>query len=410
MTEVGEFVVARLGAQGDGVTESRGKQVFLPFALAGERVRATILGESGELLEVLTPSPDRVQPVCRHFTACGGCAVQHLAENAYALWKRETVVSAFRSRGLDAPVSALISPSGLRRRAVFSAKKISDRVFLGFHEGGSERVIDIEECPILEPKIVAALSGLRLLIAPFVLAKEQGRLAVTLTDGGLDVAYDGSASRLAPAQRAVLANSASRLDLARLSFAGDPVFEARPATLQFGPATINIPPASFIQALAGAERQIVELILAGLGKVKSVADLFSGAGAFAFPIATKARVSSFDADADAVRAMNNAVKRTRGIKPVTAQVRDLFLEPLSALELNEHDAIVFDPPRAGADAQCRMIAKSKVKTVIAVSCNPATLARDARTLIDGGYILDKVTPIDQFRYSSHVEAVCIFHR
>lgn len=409
MAEVRELIVTRLGAQGDGVAEADGQQFFVPYALAGERVRAAISGGRGQRLEILDRSADRIAPVCRHFTRCGGCAIQHLSETAYAAWKRETVVAAFRARGIDAPVGALVRPAGLRRRAVFSAKKAGTGMILGFHEPASESVVDVIECPILSPSIVAALPGLRRLISPFV-AKDEGRLSITLTVNGLDVAFDGTAKRLTPAQRAALAHAAAQLDLARLSFAAEPVYEARPATLKFGPAKVVIPPATFIQAVADVETHMSEFILAHLGKVKSVADLFCGAGALTFPVATKVKVAAFDSDMAAIGALNDAVKQTRGIKPVTARVRDLVREPLSALELNEHEAVVFDPPRAGADAQCKMIAKSKVKTVIAVSCNPATLARDARTLIDGGYGLESIMPIDQFRYSPHVEVIAVFKR
>jgi 23S rRNA (uracil1939-C5)-methyltransferase len=410
MGDLQDVVISRVGAQGDGVAETGNGSVFVPYTLAGERVRCDVSGERGVLHSILTASEVRIAAVCRHFGTCGGCAVQHMAPEAYRTWKRELVVAAFAARGIDAQITEMVVPKGRRRRAAFTVERQLHGVELGFRAAGSHDLVDVSECPVLEPKIVNALPGLRALVAPLMAPRAELRMGVTLTKSGLDVTLEGIKRKLSPDVRTRIAMDAAALNLARVSVEGEPVYQAVSPVLKFGPAEVAVPPGIFVQANGDAEAAIAALIVSELGKVKSVADLFSGVGAFTFPISVKAKVSAFDSDASAIAALAKGVKTATGIKPVTARVRDLFREPLSAMEINEFDAVVFDPPRAGADAQVRMLAKSKVKTVIAVSCNPATLARDARTLIDAGYRLDAVTPIDQFHYSAHVEAVAVFRR
>jgi 23S rRNA (uracil1939-C5)-methyltransferase len=410
MAEPRELRISHVGAQGDGVARDNGTQVFIPFTLPGERVKAAVSGDQWELVEVLEPSPVRVEPVCRHFGQCGGCSVQHMATEAYRNWKRDLVVSAFRARGLDCDVAAMVAHAGKRRRAVLAVERNEAGVVIGFHKGASHALVAIEECPVLEPKIVASLPALRALVVPLLSRHREARLTVTLTLSGLDVELDATERRLTPELRSHLAAEVNRLALSRLVVGGEIICETSPPMLRFGPAEVALPPGVFVQAVAEAESEIARRIVDAVGKPKSVADLFCGLGAFTFPLAMKTRVTAYDGDRRAIAALAAAAKRTQGLKPVTAQTRDLFREPLSPLELNEHDAIVFDPPRPGAEAQARRLAKSKVKTIVAVSCNPATLARDARHLIDGGYRLQSATPIDQFVYSAHVEVVAVFRR
>jgi 23S rRNA (uracil1939-C5)-methyltransferase len=409
MSEQRELLITRVGAQGDGIAESNGAPVFVPFALAGERVIADVEGERGRLVRILQPSAERIEPICRHFGTCGGCAVQHMSSGAYRSWKRDLVTSAFAARGLDVGVDALVEPGGKRRRAVFSIERSDKGVAIGFHEAQSHALVAIEECPVLEPKIVAALPALNALVQSLI-SKRGARLTVTLTKSGLDVLLDGIERRLTPDIRSRLASGASALQLARLAVGNDVVVETLPPFLSFGTADVVLPPGGFVQAVAEAEAEMARRVLAAVGKIKTVADLFCGIGAFAFPLAARAKVLAFDGNQLAIEALNAAAKKASGLKPITARVRDLFREPLSPLELNEHDAIVFDPPRAGAEAQAQRLAKSRVKTVVAVSCNPATLARDARHLVDGGYKIETVTPVDQFVYSAHVEVVAVFRR
>jgi 23S rRNA (uracil1939-C5)-methyltransferase len=410
MLERRELLIARLGAQGDGVAVGEDGAIFVPFTLPGERIVADVGGDRGRLVQVLAPSAARAEPICPHFGACGGCSVQHMSSEAYREWKRELVVSAFRARGLEANVDELIEPGGKRRRAVFSVERTEHGVAIGFHEAASHALVGIVECPVLEPKIVAVLPALGALIAPLISKRIEARLIVTFTKSGLDVQLTGIERRLTPDVRSRLASGASDLKLARLAVGNEVVVETLPPFLSFGAADIVLPPGTFVQAVAEAEVEIARRVVAAVGKVKMAADLFCGVGAFTFPLAARAKVSAFDSDKSGIEALAAAAKKASGLKPITARVRDLFREPLSALELNEHDAVVFDPPRAGAEAQSQRLAKSKVKTVVAVSCNPATLARDARHLVDGGYEIESVTPVDQFVYSAHVEVVAVFRR
>lgn len=410
MSDERELLITRVGAQGDGVAETADGAVFAPFTLAGERVVADVVGDRGRLIRVLETSPSRIEPVCRHFGTCGGCSVQHMSSDTYRNWKRDAVTSAFQARGLDVVPDELIETGGRRRRAVFSVERAASGIVVGYHEAASHALVAIEMCPVLDDGIVAALPSLTTLIAPLVSRRGEARLTVTLTKSGLDVHLDGIERRLSPDIRSRLAAEASALRLARLSVGQEIVVETLPPFLTFGGADVVLPPASFVQAVAEAENAIAQQVVSAVGKVKSVADLFCGVGAFTFPLARRAKVFALDGNKAAIEALSAGAKKATGLKPITARVRDLFREPLSPLELNEHDAIVFDPPRAGAEAQAQRLAKSKVKTVVGVSCNPATLARDARHLIDGGYKIERVTPVDQFVYSAHVEVVAVFRR
>ena len=409
-SEATEVTITRVGAQGDGVAETDAGPVFVPLALPGERVSALVSGDRGRLVNVLTASSDRVSPRCRHFGTCGGCALQHMAPAVYQEWKREQVVAAFGSRGIAADVNAVVMPKGYRRRATLTARRDAMGVQLGFHHAASHDLVELVECIVSDPLIVLALPGLKVLLESLVSRRTDVRVSVTLTDCGLDVDLDGVNRSLMPDVRSRLGQQAYALGLARLTIASDVVYEAMPPVLRFGGAEVRLPPVTFVQAMAGAETVMAQLVTAAVGKVKSAADLFAGVGAFTFPLAVRAKVLAVDSDKDAIAALSQGVRTATGLKPITTLVRDLMREPLSALELKDFDAVVFDPPRAGAEAQARMLAKSKVKTVVAVSCNPATLARDARILIDGGYRMEAVTPIDQFLYSAHVEAVVAFRR
>ncbi|MBS0234102.1 MAG: class I SAM-dependent RNA methyltransferase [Proteobacteria bacterium] len=410
MADEVEFSITRLGAQGDGVADLDGRSIFVPFTLPGDQVIADIDGDRGRLLRILEPSPERISPICRHFGKCGGCSVQHLAPDAYAIWKRTLVIDAFKARGLDPEVHALEPPEGQRRRAALKAQRTEGGIEIGFHAAASHELIGIEECPVLEPKLVMALPTVAKLIMLLLPKRTEVRVVMTLTRSGLDVEIDGTQRKLTPEIRSQLAIGATRIGLARLVVSGDVVVETLQPFMQFGPADVPLPPAVFVQAVEAAETAIANHVVTALGKAKRVADLFCGLGAFTFPIAMRARVSAYDGSKPAIAALAGAAKKTSGLKPIDAIVRDLFRDPLSTVELNQHDAVVFDPPRAGAEAQSQRLAKSKVKTVVAVSCNPATLARDARHLVDGGFKIESVTPVDQFVYSAHVEVVAVFRR
>jgi 23S rRNA (uracil1939-C5)-methyltransferase len=403
--------IARLGAQGDGIADTASGPVFVPYALPGERVQAEVHGERARLIAVMAASPDRIAPVCRHFTHCGGCAVQHLRAPAYLAWKREMVAAAFASRGIFAPVVNVASVGlGARRRASFSARRTGRGVVLGFFEAKSIEIVDLQECPVTASAIVKALPGLRRMIEPLMSKRSPARIVVTLASNGLDVAIEDVPADPKPEAREFLAHQAAVLKIARLTLAGDTLYQATVPAVRFGEANVVLPARSFLQAAAVAEAEMVRIVTAAVADAKRVVDLFCGMGTFTFPIAQRAPVLAVDGDKQAVSALQSAANRTPGLKPIETKVRDLFREPLSARELAGFDAAVFDPPRAGAATQAASLVDSPVVTVVAVSCNPATLARDARILIDGGFKLEKVTPIDQFLFSPHIEAVAIFRR
>jgi 23S rRNA (uracil1939-C5)-methyltransferase len=403
--------IARLGAQGDGIAETPSGPVYVPYALPGEQVLVEGHGERARLVAVLSAGPERVAPVCRHFTHCGGCALQHLEREAYLAWKRELVAQAFAARGLEAPVAHVVSVGlGARRRATFSARRTGRGMVLGFHEAKTNEIVDLQECPVTASAIVRALPGLKRLVEPLASRRLPVRLTVTLAANGLDVAIDDFPGVLGPDARERLARAAAACDLARVTLAGDTIYQSTVPAVRFGSANVVLPPRAFLQAAPAAEAEMVRLVTAAAGSARRVADLFCGLGTFTFPLAAGASLLAVDGDRQAVAALENAGKRTPGLKPIETKVRDLFREPLSVKELERFDAVVFDPPRAGAAAQAAMLAMSRAATIVAVSCNPATLARDARILIDGGYKLERVTPIDQFLYSPHVEAVAVFRR
>lgn len=414
MGDIVEYEIARLGAQADGVVDTPAGPVFVPNALPGETVLADNQGQRARLVEVLAASPHRIAPVCRHFGVCGGCAIQHLARDEYNAWKRGSVVAAFTSRGLDVPVSDLVHVGhGARRRAVLTAKRSGREVTLGFYAAGSHDVVDLTECIVIDPGIVQLLPRLKAFVAPLVPANGEARVTVLSAVNGFDVAVeiDGMGTNLPPGQRARLASGATELKLVRFSLNGEAVYQIADPVVAMGQAHVTPPPGVFLQASADAEATMAQIIVAALPKrAKRAVDLFSGMGAFSFALSARVRVLAIDSEARAIGALETAKRHAQGLKPIETRVRDLMREPLSRKELEGFDLAVFDPPRAGAQAQAEMLAKSAVPVVVAVSCNPATLARDARILIDGGYKLGRVTPIDQFIYSPHVEVVAVFTR
>ena len=403
--------IARLGAQGDGVADTPTGPVFVPYVLPGERVQAEVRGERARLIAVLSPSPNRVAPVCRHFTHCGGCALQHVERGTYLAWKRDSVATAFGARSILAPVGHVVMVGlGARRRATFSARRTGRGIVLGFFEARGHEIVDLQECPVTASAIVRTLPGLKRLVEPLVTQKFPVRLTVTLAANGLDVALEDLPAELPPEIRERLAREAAAASLARVTVAGDALYQSTVPAVRFGEANVVLPPRAFLQAAPAAEAEMVRLVTAAAAGAKRVADLFCGLGTFTFPLAERAPVLAVDGDKQAIAALQGAAKRAPGLKPIDTKLRDLFREPLAGKELKGFEAVVFDPPRAGAAAQAAALAASKVQTVIAVSCNPATLARDARILIDGGFKLEAVTPIDQFLYSPHVETVAVFRR
>lgn len=404
------FTIARLGSQGDGVAEAETGEVFIPFALPGETVTAAREKDRATLMAVLETSPLRIDPACRHFTECGGCALQHLEAEAYHQWKREKVVQALKSKGIASDVGALVPCAPhTRRRVVFTARRSEAGMKLGFVRALSSEIIPIEECPISLPEIVAALDRLRALAELVCATTKSFRMTVTLTGSGLDIAVHES-GKLGENQRRVASNFVIGEGLARLSVDDEIVVEPKKPVVMFGGIAVAVPPGAFLQATQAAEQAMADIVGQHLSRAKKVTDLFAGCGSFALRLAAKSEVHAVEGDAAALAALDRGFRFASGLKRVTAERRDLFRRPLTFKELNAFDGLVFDPPRAGAEDQSKQIARSDVPLVVAVSCNPVTLARDLRILIDGGYTLKSVTPIDQFLWSSHVEAVALLEK
>lgn len=404
------LTIDEIGAQGDGVARVADGPVYVPGALPGER---WLRAEDGTLSQ-LTQSDDRVSPPCRHFLECGGCTAQHMSEAVYADWKTHTVRQAFSHRGIDGPVRDLQTISARsRRRANLGVKRTASGIVLGFRREGAHKLVDLETCEVLHPAVVSAFPVLRNLAERILAKQDDGcRVIVTLLDDGLDVAYDADSKGLQASALQSLAQIAARSGIIRLSVGGQQVMARGAVHLTLGLAAVSPPPGVFLQAVPQAEALMVQHVMEAIPKAKTkhVADLFCGLGTFAFHLAKRWRVLAVDSDRNAINTLVQGANGTKGLKPIETKVRNLFQDPLGPRELDGFDAVVFDPPRAGALAQCERLARSKVRTLVAVSCNPATLARDARVLIDGGYKLDRVTPIDQFVYSSHIEAVAVFRR
>ncbi|MDA8231964.1 MAG: class I SAM-dependent RNA methyltransferase [Magnetospirillum sp.] len=415
-----ELEIAAVGARGDGVANLSGEAVFVPFTVAGDRVLARIEGRRGEglaaaLIEVLAPGPDRVPALCPHYARCGGCSLQHLADQAYAAWKRELLVTQLARHGLGAaPVEPLVRVApGSRRRAAFAFMRRRNDTLLGFHARASHAVIDVETCPLMAPEPIGLLPPLRRMLSA-VVPEGGGDVVATLTEGGLDVLVEAEA-RLDLFDRERLAAFADENDLARLSWRRpgsgviDPVARRHAPVVRFAGVAVEPPPGAFLQPTGAGERAIAERVADAVGDARTVADLYSGCGSFTMPLAAPGRiVHAVEGEDASVRALE-AAARQAGLG-VTAEVRDLARRPLLSHELGRFQAVVLDPPRAGAVAQAEQLASAGPPAVVAVSCNPATLARDLRILVDGGYRLDSVTPIDQFPWSAHLEAVAVLRR
>jgi 23S rRNA (uracil1939-C5)-methyltransferase len=430
MAETLDLTITALGARGDGIATAGELRVIVPGALPGERVRARLVrpkpGKRGKtpprarVLEVVEASPDRIDPACPHFGACGGCATQHLAPEPALKWKHGLIVEALRRRGLPTkavrPVTA-IAP-GLRRRADFTAIRRRDDVLLGFNAAASHTVIDVRECPVLLPAIVAILAPLRAYLARQLMPGARAEAVVNASETGLDLVLV-TAAKLGARGRERLASFAEEHDLARVSRrhpdaeVPEIIAERRAPIAPFGGFPVRLPPGAFLQASALGEAALVASVIAVAGEARRIADLYCGCGSFTFPLAAYApaspRVHAVDANeaaVEAVRAAANAAALTR----ITTERRDLDRRPLRVDELNRFDAVVFDPPRAGAQAQAEELAASRVAAIAAVSCHPASFARDAEILVGGGYALDWVQPVDQFPWTPHVELVARFTR
>ncbi len=404
-----EVTIERLGAQGDGLAE--GGRLFVPYALPGERVAVRRLGERGTVERLLAPSPERIEPVCPHFGRCGGCALQHAAEPFVARWKAGLVATALAARGIEGveirPIAT--SPPAARRRISVAAKRTRSGVEIGFHERGSDQVVAVSECPVAAPALVAALPGLAEIAGHAASRKGRPRITLTLAEGGIDCAVT-EAKPLDRPGLALLAGMAARAGLARLAWNGEIAVTRVEPVQRFGRARVAVPPGGFLQPTAEGEAALLSAVREAVGDAGRVADLFAGSGTFALPLAETAEVLAVEGEAEALAALDRGWRGAEGLRRVVCLRRDLFQRPLRRAELAGLDAAVIDPPRAGARAQAEALAETPVPRLAMVSCNPATFARDARILVDAGYRLRWVQPVDQFRWSPHLELAAAFDR
>jgi 23S rRNA (uracil1939-C5)-methyltransferase len=401
------LIIDHLSAAGEGVVRTPGGPVFVPFALPGEQV---VLDATGALAEVLSPSPDRVEPFCPEFGRCGGCAMQHMRVEAYGEWKRDMVQRALEKAGLGGTVEPTIIAHGQgRRRAVIHVRFGHNGPVAGFMAAKSHDLQALETCPVLAPPLKDAFAVARAVCAPLARRDKPLDVQITTTLNGLDVDIRGHG---APGddERLQLSHIAARLDLARLSVHRDIVVERKPPAINVGGVTVILPPRAFLQATTEAEEALGALVLEAVGKAKSVADLFCGVGPFALRLARGSKVYAADEGQESIAALDRAVRHAQGLKPVRAEARDLFRRPLLPQDLAAFDCVVMDPPRAGAEAQTRQIAASKLRHVVSVSCDLQSFVRDGLILQAAGFRLGSVTPVDQFAWSRHIEIVGDFRR
>jgi 23S rRNA (uracil1939-C5)-methyltransferase len=392
--------ITSLGHKGEGVAEIEGRKVFVPLTLPGETVEIAAEGDRGTLLGVISPAANRIEPFCPHFGACGGCQLQHMDRPSYEAFKTALVETPLHFAGIDLKVSRFVDAAGDgRRRATLHAR----REGAGYMRLRSHQVHDLDACPILAPGLARAPEIARAVMQ----AVGEADVSFAATLSGLDVAIrtekkQARADRVAPL--------VARFKLARLALNGEMVLQAQPPILEMGRARVELPIGSFLQATAAAENVLAEYVVNAVGKAKTVADLFCGVGPFALRLAEQRPVTAFDNDKPGIAALDKARRFTKGLREITAKSRDLFRDPLTRYELDPYEAVVLDPPRAGAQAQCEQLSMSKVKTIVMVACDARTFARDAAILIGGGYTMSDLMAVDQFTQSTHIEISATFRR
>ena len=394
-----------LSIQGDGIADG---PIYAPFSLPGEQVDGDVIGNRIETPRILHPSDQRVKAPCPHFKSCGGCAMQHASDDFVAAWKADVITHALSAQGLSADVRVtLTSPAQSRRRATLAGKRTKGGAMVGFHTRASDIIIPIPNCTLLHPAIMAAIPALEEMTVIGASRKAELSIAVAVTLNGLDInvtnGKEPDAEVLSEMARLVDANKFSRL-----TWNDESIAARAPATVDIDGMLVTPPPGAFMQATETGQIALINAVRSIIGEAKSVVDLFAGCGTFSLPLARTATVHGVESEAPLLDALMSTWRQSSGLKPVITEKRDLFRNPLLPEELNRFDAIIIDPPRAGAEAQCRMIADSTVQTIAFVSCNPVTFARDAKILTDAGYRIEWVQPVDQFRWSPHVELVAYF--
>lgn len=414
-----EVRIDDIGAQGDGVARFAGAVLFVPMALPGERVVVEKTAAArARVVRWLSRSPARAEPPCRHYAVCGGCAAQHFADEHYVGWKSSLASDALARRGLrDITIAPLArTPPAARRRAEFAARRRGDTIELGFHGRDARAIVDVESCTVLRAEIAALLPGLRDLLGRLAPVGGTTDVHVTRSDTGNDILLTGVRD-LDLAAREACASYAREAGIARLAWrraaraSAETIAMRTSPRMHFAGVAVDLPPGAFIQASAEGEAAIVDAVARASADARRIADLYAGCGTLSFPLAGQgARVRAIEGDAGQVAAFDAAIRRAGLAGRLSIERRDLARRPLVGDELAGFDVVVLDPPRAGARAQAEALARSNVAHVIAVSCDPGSFARDARILVDGGYRLESVAPIDQFLWSPHLELVGVFRR
>ncbi|NOR62767.1 MAG: class I SAM-dependent RNA methyltransferase [Rhodobacteraceae bacterium] len=401
-----EFNITRLGLKGDGITED---DRFIPFSLPGEVFDGGFEGGAFNGTR-LTDSPARTTPPCPHFGTCGGCALQHASDDFLASWKVETITRALHAQGLSAPMRPIVtSPPQSRRRASFSARRTKKTTQVGFHKRGSAEIFPVEHCHLLKPEIMAALPACHAFASLGASRKGEIKISVTHSAAGPDISVL-DAKLLDGPFRARLATLANEFAVARLAWNGEQIADRARPVQPMGKASVLPPSGAFLQATLEGEAALIAAMQEAVSGAKRITDLFAGCGTFTLPLAEMAEIHAVEGEVEMLKALDAGWRFAQGLKTVTTETRDLFRRPLVPLELKRYDAVIIDPPRAGAKAQMEEITASSIGLVGAVSCNPVSFARDAKILIDAGFTLDWVQPIDQFRWSGHVELAAKFSR
>jgi len=405
-----QLTVERLGHLGDGIAQGPYGPVIVPRTLPGETLTGTLEGDRLEDIRILTPSSDRIRPPCRHAGPCGGCQVQHVSDGAVRDWRTAVVQAALSAQDLETEFLPMhVSPPQSRRRAALAARRTKKGALVGFHGRASGTIVEIPDCQLLHPKIAAAFPLIETLAVTGGSRKGELAVTVTVSESGLDIAVAGG-KPLDVNLRGELARLAEEADLARLTWQDEAVAHRRPAYQTFGRAKVSPPPGAFLQATAEGEAALLADVREIVGPARKVLDLFAGCGTFSLPLAENAEVHAVEGEKAMTSALDRGWRNAQGLKKVTTETRDLFRRPLTADELDRYDAIVLDPPRAGAAAQVAEIASCGVPSIAYVSCNPSTFSRDVRVLVDSGYRLDSLRIADQFRWSAHVELVARLSR
>ncbi|MBL4739734.1 MAG: class I SAM-dependent RNA methyltransferase [Sneathiella sp.] len=416
-----KLTIDHIGSNGDGVAIKDDRPYYVPFTAPGDIITATVKEERGrgfiaELEELQTPSPLRRKAACKHFMTCGGCSLQHLDDATLANWKKDRITEPLVRANVDFDTieDTLTSPQGSRRRVEFVAAKRKKGVMIGYHLKKSHQIFDVGECPILSPDLLALVKPLRLMLPIIMARNSEARLILTSTVNGPDLLISANIE-LDLEVREVLADFCQKHSLSRITLRNEKerfeekVVTRKPTAIKIENFDAEVPPGGFLQATEEGQETLISLMKQYLSKNKNVVDLFSGCGSFTLPAgATSKKVEAFEGNEDMVAALQKSANKH--MLPIVAQYRDLFRRPLIFDELNKFDTAIIDPPRAGATAQVAELAMSKISTIIFISCNPNSFARDAKLLLDGGYQLKKVIPIDQFLWSPHVELFSIFEK